>query len=138
MVHVIQSYSLNKNIKICNECKFFISRENKCKRVAEIDFVNGNHNYLDAFLARKNETLCGYDAVYFEKDYLQIFNKDVNDKKVIDKNVVDKKVIHKEGVSQNTDIYDWLNITILSTCYIIYLYYIYLCIHDYILVPLHR
>lgn len=69
-IHYVKPYLLqNQNKKICANCKFFISNENKCSKFGVIDIITGKFNYEEAIIVRKDEEKCGDDAIFFKKNY---------------------------------------------------------------------
>jgi hypothetical protein len=62
---------------ICNECKYFIADEQKCRLFYNVDLVNGKE-YDRAIDVRKSNNKCGIDGVYFEKNKF-LFVKEVLD-----------------------------------------------------------
>jgi len=71
----VEAYLLeNTNKKICANCKFFISNENKCSKFGDIDIITGKYNYEYATLVRNNENKCGEDAIFFKKNYFKFLS----------------------------------------------------------------
>ncbi len=61
----------NQNKKLCVNCRFFISNNNKCSKFGTIDIITGEHEYDKAIDVRQDEYKCGDDAIFFEKNYLR-------------------------------------------------------------------
>ena len=67
--NIITTYPINKNIKICRECKNYENQ--RCKLFVILDVVSGAATYIDATLARSSDQLCGVDAsLYEDAEYL--------------------------------------------------------------------
>lgn len=64
----------NHNTKICANCKFFISNENKCSKFGDLDIITGKYNYEDANIVRKDNYKCGEDAIFFKKNYFKFIS----------------------------------------------------------------
>ena len=62
---------------ICNECKYFITDEKKCKLFYTIDLVNGKE-YEKASEVRKINSKCGVEGKYYKKNKF-IFVKKMGD-----------------------------------------------------------
>ena len=58
--------------KICKDCKYFIPNMNQCGKLGEVNLINGKVTYESAINARFDETTCGKDAKYFEKNHFKI------------------------------------------------------------------
>ena len=64
----------NHNTKICANCKFFISNQNKCSKFGDMDIITGKYNYEDAIIVRNDDAKCGEDAILFEKNYFKFIS----------------------------------------------------------------
>lgn len=64
----------NHNIKICANCKFFISNKNKCSKFGNINIITGKYNYEDAIEVRNNYDKCGEDAIFYKKNYFKFIS----------------------------------------------------------------
>ena len=53
--------------RICNECKYFIANEKKCKLFYNVDLVDGRE-YDRAVDVRKSNNKCGIDGIYFKRN----------------------------------------------------------------------
>ena len=62
------SFIQNQNKKVCANCRFFIPNKNECKQSGEMNLITGKYSYNDAIDVRKNETMCGENAVLFEEN----------------------------------------------------------------------
>jgi len=54
--------------RFCSDCKFFIPNKMKCAKFRETDIVTGKTDYEFAANVRFNESECGKQGVYFEKN----------------------------------------------------------------------
>ena len=88
---IYECYNINinfdrnfKNTKLCIDCKNYIRIKNLpeefgvCKLFSpELNLINGKSLYYPAFVARKIDKLCGFEAKYHEyNDIVEILNRD--------------------------------------------------------------
>jgi hypothetical protein len=64
--------SLITTSKICNDCKYFIANDRKCAKFGEVNIITGKEIYEKAIDMRENNSKCGKDAQYFEKNNFKI------------------------------------------------------------------
>ena len=64
--------SLIPTSKICNDCKYFIANDRKCSKFGEVNIITGKEIYEKAIDMRENNSKCGKDAQYFEKNNFKI------------------------------------------------------------------
>jgi len=76
-MHNAKSIITNKNIPVCRNCVFykpdiygddFSSRYSKCGKFGEKNILTGKITYKYVDICRENETLCGKEGKYFEKE----------------------------------------------------------------------
>ena len=58
--------------KICRDCKHFIADKRECSIFVETHLVSVKINYESAGSARRDEKMCGEEAVFFEKNQYKI------------------------------------------------------------------
>jgi hypothetical protein len=68
----------NHNIKICANCKFFISNKNKCNKFGNIDIITGKYNYEDAIEVKNDYDKCDEDAIFYKKNYFKFISISFN------------------------------------------------------------
>ena len=67
-----ESYFIkNQDKPICANCKFFIPNKNECSKFGDIDIITNEYTYEEAIIVRNDETKCGEDALFFEKNNLK-------------------------------------------------------------------
>ena len=59
--------SVNRK-NICSDCKFYIPNKMKCVKFGETDIVTGKTDYEFAANVRFNDSECGKQGRYFEKN----------------------------------------------------------------------
>lgn len=71
-IHIAEPYFIqNQDKPICNNCKFFISNKNKCKKFGDVNIITGKYSYENAKDVRNDEDKCGEYAIFFEKNYFK-------------------------------------------------------------------
>jgi hypothetical protein len=60
--------------KICKDCIHCIGGDKlECRKFGDTDMVTGKVTYQSASHVRKDEKLCGEDAIHFEKNNFKMF-----------------------------------------------------------------
>ena len=67
-----QVCSMAPTKKICKDCRHFIPDNMECRNFGDTNLVTGKVTYHSANYIRKNETQCGENAIWFEKNTLKI------------------------------------------------------------------
>ena len=63
---------LIENKKTCCDCKYFNPNSMECKKFGETDLITGETINKKARIVRYDETHCGKEGKYFEKNYFKI------------------------------------------------------------------
>ena len=56
-----------KNNRHCIKCKYFLLSDSKCQKFKQQDFIMGDMKDVSAEICRKDETKCGFNAVYYNE-----------------------------------------------------------------------
>ena len=63
---ITEPFVLHHN-RLCIKCKHFVLSNNKCQKFKQQDFIMGDMKDVSAEICRKDETKCGFNAVYYKE-----------------------------------------------------------------------
>lgn len=67
-MHIVVPIHYKPEIKLCKNCKYYISRNERCAAFKALDVVNGYQWNITASQARSQQEYCGEDAKLFEEE----------------------------------------------------------------------